>query len=110
MAEPPDVAGDEVAAALRRLRANMPSDIQAAHAHCKRNRVELLDSTVCGCFYCLAIFAPDEISDWLEDGFGISDAGVTALCPHCGIDSVIGDRSGFPVTEEFLRTMHAHWF
>ena len=33
-----------------------------------------------------------------------------ALCPSCGIDSVIGDASGFPITEEFLVAMEARWF
>lgn len=35
----------------------------------------------------------------------------TALCPHCGIDALIGDASGLPVTDAaFLLEMHAHWF
>jgi len=35
----------------------------------------------------------------------------TALCPHCGIDSVIGSASGYPVSEpQFLKAMHDHWF
>jgi hypothetical protein len=36
--------------------------------------------------------------------------GQTAICPRCGIDSVIGDESGYPVTREFLAAMKAHWF
>ncbi len=34
----------------------------------------------------------------------------TALCPYCGIDSVLGDNEGFPITQEFLRTMNNEWF
>ncbi len=30
--------------------------------------------------------------------------------PRCGIDSVIGSRSGFPLTPEFLAGMKQHWF
>ena len=53
-------------------------------------------------------FPPAEILDWVdEDETGM---GQTALCPKCGTDSVIGDRSGFPITEEFLGKMNAHWF
>ena len=33
-----------------------------------------------------------------------------ALCPACGIDSVLGSASGFPVTPEFLGRMNACWF
>lgn len=60
-------------------------------------------SRLCGCFYCGAIFPPSEIMDW-------GDEGRTALCARCGIDSVIGDRSGFPITSEFLGQMNHYWF
>jgi hypothetical protein len=46
---------------------------------------------------------PKEIEDWIEDE-------ATALCPHCGIDSVIGSKSGYPITAEFLQKMKEHWF
>jgi hypothetical protein len=51
-------------------------------------------SAVCGCFYCCRTFPPGEIAEWVDDG----------------IDSVIGDRSGFPVSGEFLSSMRRHWF
>lgn len=40
----------------------------------------------------------------------ISDEEPTAECPYCHIDAVIGDASGFPITEEFLRKMMHRWF
>jgi hypothetical protein len=74
----------------------------------------LLASDLCGCFYCLEIFDPDEIMDWIEEGPGkttdITDNGQTALCPKCGIDSVIGSASGYPITSEFLQRMKDYWF
>ena len=78
-------------------------DVDRAHAHCKENRREIEASELCGCFYCLRTFAPEEIGCWLA-------VELTALCPHCQIDSVIGSASGFPITAEFLRRMHARWF
>jgi hypothetical protein len=82
--------------------------IQAAHAHSSNHRAEIVASTRCGCFYCLATFPPGQIEEWVdEDRAG---EGQTALCPVCGIDSVLGDRSGFPIEEPFLAAMHAHWF
>src|SRR5688572_5370679 len=74
-------------------------DKQAAHAHSSNHRAEILDSSVCGCFYCLATFPPVEIQDWVDEDSG--GQGQTALCPRCGIDSVIGGRSGFPISEAF---------
>ncbi len=53
------------------------------HARCICNREALQRVDRCGCFYCLAIFDPQEIEEWIED-----DGGDTALCPRCGIDSV----------------------
>jgi hypothetical protein len=34
----------------------------------------------------------------------------TALCPYCYTDSVLGDASGYPITEEFLKEMNKRWF
>jgi hypothetical protein len=51
----------------------------------------------------LAIFPPSAICDW-------TDEDETALCPECGIDSVIGDASGYAVNKEMLARMEKHWF
>jgi len=59
----------------------------------------------CGCFYCIKIFQPSEISDWIQD-----KEDKTAVCPYCGIDSVIGDSSGYPITKDFLSKMNQYWF
>lgn len=83
-------------------------DIIAAHRHSIRHRSELRRSTTCGCFYCCELFAPGQVAYWVDEN-AIGE-GQTALCPHCRIDSVIGDASGFLVTSEFLARMEAHWF
>ncbi|ACL64855.1 conserved hypothetical cytosolic protein [Anaeromyxobacter dehalogenans 2CP-1] len=84
------------------------ADLEAAHRRCGNHRAELLASDVCGCFYCLETFPPAKIEEWIaEDAAGV---GKTALCPRCGIDSVIGSKSGLPTDREFLSRMHAYWF
>ena len=40
------------------------------HARCIRNREALQRVDRCGCFYCLAIFDPQEIGEWIEDEGG----------------------------------------
>ena len=80
----------------------------AAHRHSIRHHDEVMRSESCGCFYCGGVFAPTKIKEWVDDGESSSDK--TALCPHCGIDSVIGSASGFPITPEFLKRMNKHWF
>ena len=83
--------------------------LEEAHQHSFKNREEIVKSELCGCFYCEAVFAPSEIEDWVDEDK--NNIGQTALCPKCGIDSVIGSKSGFPVNEKvFLREMHKYWF
>jgi hypothetical protein len=62
-------------------------DVIAGQKHCICHRDEILASDMCGCFYCLAVFPPNEVTEWTDKTVGI---GQTALCPKCGIDSVIG--------------------
>jgi hypothetical protein len=76
------------------------------------NRELVLASDRCGCFYCLAIFPSAEITGWISElgpKAGRLRAGVTALCPRCGIDSVLPEAAGFPLTLTFLQAMQAHW-
>lgn len=79
-------------------------DIIDAHYYSANHKEQLMQDSVCGCFYCGKIFNPSEITEWVKDISG------TAICPYCGIDSVIGESSGFPITEEFLERMHKRWF
>lgn len=82
----------------------MTTDLHSAHAHSANHRAEIDASTLCGCFYCGAVVPVSKIKDWV-------DGGKTALCPLCGIDSVLADASGLPVTEAaFLSAMNRHWF
>lgn len=83
-------------------------DLNTAHEAARFNRDTLAHDDKCGCFYCLRIFSPSEINEWCPE----LDEGEenTAICPHCGIDAVIGESSGFPITQEFLQAMHHRWF
>lgn len=80
-----------------------PDFVIPAHRFSSSHREGLLVSKECGCFYCLRQFLPDEIVDW-------TDGEETAICPHCGIDAVIGDISGYEITPYFLLMMREHWF
>ncbi len=74
-----------------------------AHKYCSNNRSDLEKDEVCGCFYCQQIFSPKDIDRWIDNGN-------TAMCPYCGIDSVITESSGYPITPDFLSKMHDRWF
>ena len=88
--------------------ASFPDDVRDAHAHSSNHRAELVRSAQCGCFYCCAAFPPSEVLAWVDED--ANGEGQTALCPRCGIDSVIGDASGFEIRVAFLETMRKHWF
>lgn len=77
--------------------------IKEAHKHSSDHKEELKNSTVIGCFYCKNFVKFNEIKEWI-------DKGDTALCPRCGIDSLIGSDSGYPITKRFLNAMNAYWF
>ena len=77
----------------------------AVHQYCTGNHPMLSKDKLCGCFYCLEIYSPKEIIHWIEE-----TSGLTALCPRCGTDSVIGESSGYPITEDFLKDMNEYWF
>ena len=85
-----------------------------AHKHSDDHAEEICASERCGCFYCLAVFNPSDVGDWLhfddKKPVASQDRRRAALCPNCGIDSVIGSASGFPITAEFLTAMREHWF
>lgn len=78
-----------------------PEDLRVGHAASARHKKQLEHEGKCGCFYCLRMFNLDRIEDWIDDG-------ETALCPYCGIDSVVPLTDN--VTEEFLKKMQQFWF
>lgn len=86
----------------------------AAHRFSSNHREQVLSSETCGCFYCLEVFPPSEIEEWVDpddfDSDGPEGLGKTAICPRCGIDSVIGSNSGVALTHELLEKMRIHWF
>ncbi len=91
------------------------SSLLAAYRHTSNNRLEIEASKVCGCCSCMQIFPAENIVAW--DGLEVSNfddpeslVGGTALCPNCGNDSVLGDKSGYPVDPEFLSRMSEAWF
>jgi len=82
----------------------MLTDVDRAHKHASKHRGEVLASRICGCFYCLGTFPPWDITEWVDDS-------ETALCPKCGIDSVLGSKSGCPVDDrKFMERMYERWF
>lgn len=91
------------------------NDLLAAYRYVSNNWAQIQASSICGCCSCVQIFPPDEIVAWtgldiddIEDPRAIDNQ--TALCPRCGSEAVIGDKSGFPVNAQSLARMNEAWF
>ena len=89
------------------MRNNTPEILKHLNLKCFENQSILENSKKCGCFYCLKIFTPAEITNWINDA-----GGKTALCPYCMIDSVIpeSDRGDYELNTELLKDMNKYWF
>jgi hypothetical protein len=81
--------------------------MMVANMHATCNRAEIEKSTLCYCYCCCNSFGPDEIKEWINE---FKLIGETAICPKCGIDSVLGDSCGMDLTEEFLEELRKYWF
>ena len=77
--------------------------ISHASEYSIRNREGLLPGTLAACYHCLHVFPAEEITDF-------TDAEETALCPYCGIDSVLPQHAGYSFERENLEEMRAFWF
>lgn len=58
----------------------------AIHKESSNNRQRLSNGETACCFYCLERFDSSLIVEWVDEG-------KTAVCPYCGIDSVLSETS-----------------
>lgn len=77
--------------------------LENLHTYSTNNRRFVAISDKCYCFYCRACVDHSEIVDYLKDE-------QTAVCPKCGIDSIIPDRIDETVDESIIAKLHAYWF
>ncbi len=75
------------------------------HKHASNNDIEILRSVNCSCFFCRQTYSARKVNDWITD-----DRGVTAICPECGMDAVIGDASGYALDREALKEMNLAYY
>ncbi len=73
--------------------------------HTANNEMDILKSKKCSCLFCRQTYDARKVNDWSND-----DNGVTALCPECGMDAVVGDASGFSFDHEDLKAINLAYF
>ena len=75
------------------------------HQYSISNKQSILSSNKCGCFFCKKIFDNNLISEhYIND-----KNGETAICPFCGVDSILPD-SKVEISPELLDDMYNVWF
>ena len=91
------------------------NELLAAYRSLSNNWAQIQGSQSCGCCCCVQVFPADEVVAWtgldmdnLDDPRAVNNQ--TALCPRCGSEAVIGDKSGFPINTHFLGRMNEAWF
>lgn len=81
----------------------IPETLRDAHRHTLHNRLEIEASQLCGCCACMTIYPAADIVVW-------ADGGVTAICPLCGTDAVIGDAAPPALTTGLLADLNRLYF
>ncbi len=81
------------------------NDVEGAHKNSIRNWAEVEACATVACFFCRVIDRSNAVTEWIKD-----QPGETTICPHCSIDSVIGDAAGFALSDEVLNAMHERFF
>ena len=79
------------------------SQMERLHAYASHNKKMIGKSNKCYCFYCKSVFENGEVETYLAEE-------ETALCPKCGIDSVIPDSIDEKIDEAIISEMHDYWF
>lgn len=79
------------------------SELKTIHDHSFKNRKEITESTKVTCLFCGKTYGANKIKEWVDDE-------QTAVCPYCGVDSIVGDKSGYKFSRELLAELHKYWF
>ena len=73
--------------------------------HAEDNEIEIVQSKKCGCYFCRQVYDARNVQEWIDD-----ERGVTALCPECGMDAVIGDASGVEISKPLMKEMNLAFY
>ncbi len=73
--------------------------------HTKDNEIDILNSKKCSCLFCRQTYDARRVSDWSTENNKIS-----AVCPECGMNAVVGDHSGFILDHDTLKALNLTYF
>jgi len=74
-------------------------ELKTIHKLSTNNKGSISRSKKCGCFYCIEIFKPEDVKEYIS---------TTAIC-SCGVDSVLASVD-VKITKTMLKQMHKKYF
>lgn len=77
--------------------------VKRLHAYSSNNKDLIEKSEYCYCFFCKKKIESNQIVRYLEN----ED---TALCPYCGVDSIIPDCVDVVIDDKTIDNMYNYWF
>lgn len=80
-------------------------ELDTAHKKAFQNEPLVQIAKDCACFCCLEHFPPSAIYGWVDDKLHR-----TAMCPKCGIDSVLTEETLDRVPDDFLKALQKVYF
>lgn len=91
-----------------KIKNNILELYRVIHSYCSENKEILDECEVAACFYCKQKVLCSDIDDWCNELSGKE----TAICPHCGIDSVVPYKVDgvYELNDKMLDEMHKYWF
>lgn len=87
------------------------TELRELHSKSTMNRHAIESSDQVGCFCCERIWDPLDfpIKNWIDE-HADKNGNATALCPFCGIDSIVAKLSVGKVTVYMLDQLERYWF
>lgn len=80
-------------------------ELDTAHKKAFQNEPLVQIAKDCACFCCLEHFPASAIDGWVDDKLHR-----TAMCPKCGIDSVLTEETLDRVPDNLLKALQAEYF
>ena len=84
---------------------SIKSKFAGLKARTHNNEIEILHSKTCSCIFCRQQYDARKVNDWVND-----ENGMSAICPECGMDTVIGDSGGEPLDKETLKALNLAFY
>ncbi len=73
--------------------------------HTKDNEIDILRSKKCSCLFCRQSYDARKVSEWNNE-----EKRISAICPECGMDTVVGDASGFNLDHDTLKAINQAYY